>query len=356
MKLRSHSQSFIPLWLILLFTVTCLSTAIDTISAGQSLTSKQTLISRGGKFALGFFSPGNSDKYYVGIWYNHISVQHKTYVWVVNRNSPVSYRSELKLLENGNLVLVESYTTKSIWSTNTTANSMSSSQAVLKNDGNFLLRNSESDVYWQSFDHPTDTFLPGGWLGYNNRTKESQRLTSWKNVNDPAEGIYSLELDPAGDQYHIRWNKTEQYWSSGQWNGKIFSKVPEMEMNYIYNFSYFTYDVYKSSNITTRFVMDITGQGKQLTWDATSEQWFLIWSRPRQQCEVYAYCGAYGVCNQNAFTSCKCMEGFEPRSYTDWNMAGFSYGGCVRKKPLKCRKDEFSLMSEGKQSIRREKF
>ncbi|KAL5731132.1 hypothetical protein ACHQM5_003890 [Ranunculus cassubicifolius] len=330
----------------------------DTISAGQSLFSNQTLISKQGNFELGIFSPGNSQNYYIGIWYKKISVTNKTYVWVANRDAPLTdpNSSELKLLENGNLVLYDQ-SKKVVWSSNTTSNAMNSSRVVLRDNGNLVLTNGvrDSDVYWQSFDYPSDTWLPGGRIRYDNRTRKSQLLISWKTANDPSEGVYSLELDPIEEQYLIKWNRSEQYWTSGAWNGQIFGGVPEMRSNYIYNFSYvnnvnesyFTYDVYNSS-IVSRFVMDLSGQIKQLSWDGTSQRWFLFWSQPRQQCEVYAFCGAFGLCNQNGLPSCKCMEGFEPKSQTDWNMADYSSGGCVRKRSLECEKDEFYLMSNVK--------
>ena len=55
----------------------------DTILQGQSITTSQTIISAAGNFELGFFSPGNSTNYYVGIWYKKVSNQ--TIVWVANR-------------------------------------------------------------------------------------------------------------------------------------------------------------------------------------------------------------------------------------------------------------------------------
>ena len=56
----------------------------DTILQGQSITTSQTIVSVGGEFKLGFFSPGNSTKYYVGIWYKKVSEQ--TILWVANRD------------------------------------------------------------------------------------------------------------------------------------------------------------------------------------------------------------------------------------------------------------------------------
>lgn len=330
--------------------------AADILSSGKSLTSTQTLISKDGNFELGFFQPGNSQSYYIGIWYKKISVQNRTYVWVANRNAPLTNlaSSELKLLEDGNLVLY-SQSKNEVWSTNTTSNAMNSSQAVLGDDGNFVLRNGvgPNDVYWQSFDHLSNTWLPGGKIKYDNITKSPQFLTSWRNPNDPSDGLFSMELDPIENSYIITRNHSQQYWNSGPWNGKIFRDVPEMRSNFIYNFSYeanvnesyFTYSVYNTSLIS-RFVMDLSGQIKVLTWDFQNKNWFLFWSQPRQQCVVSAFCGAFGVCKQDVLSVCECMEGFRPQSQTDWDMGDFSSGGCVREKPLQCgEKDSFLTMS-----------
>ncbi|KAF5191597.1 G-type lectin S-receptor-like serine/threonine-protein kinase [Thalictrum thalictroides] len=359
----ARSQTWCFLFFFFSFSYFC--AAADTISSGQSLTQNQTLISNGGNFELGFIRPGNSLNYYIGIWYKKVSVQNKTLVWVANRNSPITpdhlSTSEFKLLDDGNLVVLNQFKI-AVWSTNLTMSNnviMNSSQAVLKDDGNLVLRNGlkESDIYWQTFDFPSETWLPGGKLKYDNRTKKPHLLTSWKNPNDPSEGLFSLELLPAGNEYVIRWNLTEPYWTSGAWNtqNQIFSGVPEMRLNYIYNFSYiqnenesyFTYSVYNSS-ITSRFVMDFSGQIKQLTWTENTQNWFLFWSQPRTQCEVYAFCGPFGVCSQKGFPFCTCMEGFEPRSSKDWNLNDFS-GGCVRRTSLECGdKDQFYTMSNVK--------
>ncbi|KAL5714080.1 hypothetical protein ACHQM5_016089 [Ranunculus cassubicifolius] len=347
MKLKCHAELFLSILLHFFSIVTNLSSATDSIFAGQSLTFNNSLISKGGTFKLGFFSPGNSSKYYIGIWYNQISLRNRTYVWVANRNTPVSDpSSELKLLDDGNLVLVDSSDHR-IWSTNTTSKAVTSSQVVLRDDGNLVLRKGvrESDVYWQSFDYPTDTWLPGGRVGYDNR-----RLTCWTSSDDPAEGSYSVELDHIGEQYLFKWNNTKAYWNSGQWNGHIFSKNPELGLNYIRNVSYennvsetyFTYNVYES--ITTRFMIDMWGQGGQYSWDATTQKWLQLWSEPGQQCEVYAFCGAYGICTENSLPVCKCMEGFEPQSPESWYQSHGYSSGCVRKTLTQCEDQSTFLM------------
>lgn len=168
--------------------------------------------------------------------------------------------------------------------------------------------------------------------------------------------MFSLELDPNGSQYIIKWNRSIQYWTSGAWNGKIFSLVPEMRLNYIYNFSYvdnknesyFTYNLYDNT-IISRFIMDYSGQVKQLTWLENTKQWNLFWSQPRQQCEVYAFCGAYGAC-QNSLPFCNCLPGFQERNESDWSLSDYS-GGCGRQLNLNCgntstadgKKDKFLM-------------
>ncbi|KAK3018664.1 hypothetical protein RJ639_002806 [Escallonia herrerae] len=99
--------------------------------------------------------------------------------------------------------------------------------------------------------------------------------------------------------------------------------------------------------------MDVSGQIKQFTWLSSSGQWNLFWSQPRQHCEVYAYCGAFGACYPNSLPSCNCLTGFEPKSGHDWDLSDYS-SGCVRKNHLQCEsnstangeKDKF-LMNPG---------
>lgn len=272
-------------------------------------------------------------------------------VWVANREKPISDRfsSQLKILD-GNLVLLNESKIQ-IWSTNVNPAGSNSTHAVLLDNGNFVLRDGpkSSDPIWQSFDHPTDTWLPGGKLGIDKRTNTTQLLTSWKNPDDPSPGLFSLGIDPAGtSQYFLKWNSFEQYWTSGLWNGHAFAAVPEMRAdiikrtNYIHIFwfvnnvneSYFTYN-YKNNSTMSRFVLDFSGLLTQILWVESSKNWNIFWTVPRQLCQVYGYCGAFGVCNQNPVPVCSCLKGFVPRSDKEWKLSDYT-GGCVRKTQLEC--------------------
>ncbi|XP_068669333.1 G-type lectin S-receptor-like serine/threonine-protein kinase At2g19130 [Aristolochia californica] len=341
-------------FLLFLFSSKCyVSRAAETMGLGESLTGKQTLTSKGGNFELGFFKPGPSPKYYLAIWYKKVSKP--TAVWVANRETPLSDDSpQVRIAEDGNLVILDQ-SKGPVWSTNSSLIGSNSTVVELLDSGNLVLRHRSNStaIFWQSFDHPTDTWLPGGWLGFDKRTGETQLLTSWKSSEDPAPGPFSLELDPNGtSQYFIRWNRTLRYWTSGLWNGQIFSLVPEMRSTYNYNYSfettdkgnYFTYYVYDPSLIS-RFVMDLTGQIKQFNWFESSQQWNVFWSQPRAQCDVLPLCGPFGICNADGLPPCGCAQGFEPTSPNDWNLSDWS-GGCVRKSLLTCDdKDGFSLLT-----------
>ncbi|KAJ0265455.1 Bulb-type lectin domain-containing protein [Hirschfeldia incana] len=312
----------------------------DTISVDFTLSGDQTISSPGGTFKLGFFQPGTSSNFYIGMWYQQLPQQ--TILWVANRDQPVSDKntSVLKISE-GNLVLLEGNSHTPVWSTG--LNSSSAHDAVLQDDGNLVLRGESGSVLWQSFDHLSDTWLPGAKIRYDKRTKKSQRLTSWKNSEDPSPGLFSVELDES-TAYKILWNGSTEYWSSGPWNNqsKLFDSVPDMRLNDIFNYSffsnatesYFTYSMY-DSRIISRLVMDVSGQIKQTTWLSNNDQWNLFWSQPRQQCQVYAFCGSFGICNDKSQPFCQCPHGFRPKSPKDWDMRDYS-SGCVRKTELQC--------------------
>ncbi|KAG5551809.1 hypothetical protein RHGRI_010038 [Rhododendron griersonianum] len=345
MGVRTNSSFLFSLLFVLFtFNLPIISHGSDTISASQSLSGDQTLVSANGTFKLGFYDqPGNSSNYYICIVYNKVSL--RTIVWMANRDKPISdkYSSVLKIMD-GNLVLLNESQIP-IWSTNQNSAASSSVVAVLGDDGNLVVKDgfNSTQPIWQSFDFPTDTWLPGGKIAYNKRTKTHQNLTSWKNSEDPSRGLFSLSLKADTKEYVISWNETIQYRTSGSSIGQIFSLVPVMRLNYRYsnfsyvdneNESYFTYsmDDRHYPKIILRFVMGVMGQIMQLTWSETPGQWELLLSEPTEQCEVPALCGAFGACNYNDSTQhfCNCLKGFSPKSVGDYS------GGCARTTKLQC--------------------
>ncbi|KAK0598937.1 hypothetical protein LWI29_000892 [Acer saccharum] len=79
-------------------------------------------------------------------------------------------------------------------------------------DGNFVLKKSADDstggvteqILWQSFDSPTDCFLPGMKLGINLKTGQNWSLTSWLTDSIPTPGAFTLNWVPKERQLILR--------------------------------------------------------------------------------------------------------------------------------------------------------
>ncbi|KAK9156023.1 hypothetical protein Sjap_003503 [Stephania japonica] len=343
---KSMSCIFCSALLMFFFTSKTLlcSATNNNISSGQSLSGNQTIVSQNGNFELGFFTPGKSLKYYIGIWYREASVENRMVVWVANRDQPLNdlHSSELKLFGNGNLVLLNERKMP-IWSTNSTSKAFKSSSIVLGDDGNLVLSDG-SIILWQSFDHPTNVLLPGAKLGYNKRAKmAAQTLTSWRNSEDPAHGIYSVQSEGPDGNFEVRWNGSAAYWSTDAWNNNSFYSTIKLRsilnsLNFSFisneNESYFTFS-FKDKSVLDFVMLDLNGQLKSFFRVKGMKSWNLIWYQPILQCQVYGFCGDFGVCSENSLPVCRCLPGFEQRHPKDWDLLDFS-GRCVRETSLQC--------------------
>ncbi|KAL5731083.1 non-specific serine/threonine protein kinase [Ranunculus cassubicifolius] len=347
-------------FIIIILSLLCLfsysSHAANNLTQGQSLQDGDTLISTADTFTLGFFSPKNSTNRYLGIWYTKVSVQ--TVVWVANRETPILDRSGvLTFGRDGNLV-VRDGRGRELWSTsrNITVVTTSNVTATLMDEGNLCLffenevQNSIKAL-WQSFDEPTDTYLPGMRVNVRPRARPHY-FRSWKSESDPAIGNYSMGLDPDGLLEIVVWRGEEKYWRSGLWNGLIFIGVPNMTANYLYGFrvgqigerSFFSYTVNNSTEIL-RFRLRWDGLEEQMLWDQASRQWNTFWGQPRRACEYFNTCGPYGSCSTATSPMCSCVQGFVPKSRVEWDSGNWT-GGCVRRMELQCNRN-VSNVGEG---------
>ncbi|KAL5802697.1 hypothetical protein ACOSQ4_031002 [Xanthoceras sorbifolium] len=325
----------------LIFTFFCMQFSIvvdaasDNISQGQNITYLESIVSAGKIFELGFFTLRNSTNYYLGIWYHKISPQ--TIVWVANRDQPLKITSAVLTINNeGNLMIMDGRITYRV-----SENSLSqNTSAILLDSGNLVVRNENLDMLWQSFDYPSNTFLPGMKIGYNRKTGKVWSLTSWKNAEDPSLGTAELKMDPKQPKEYFLMSGSQIIWRSGVWlwDDSRFDLVPEMRLNYIYNFSfysdenetYFTYSV-KDSTIS-RLLLDTSGWVQQSNWLESQQSWFLFWAKPRENCNSYAYCGPFSSC-RNDRPDCLCLQGFRPSEILKrLNQSG----GCERRIPLQC--------------------
>ena len=340
------------------FLQTCISN--DTIMRRQSLRDGEVILSEGERFAFGFFSLGVSNLRYVGIWYAKISEQ--TVVWVANRDRPINDTSGLiKFSGRGNLCVYASVNrTEPLWSTNVSDSiSQPTLVARLSNTGNLVLLDTLTGRgYWESFDHPTDTFLPFMKLGFTRKGGLDRVLTSWRSPNDPGSGNRTLRMDRRGFPELILHKGTIQWWRTGPWTGLRWSGVPEMNRGYIFNNSFvnnqdevsFTYGVTDAS-VITRLLVNERGTIQRFTWIARDNRWNEFWSVPKEECDYYAHCGVNGFCDpiSSETFECTCLPGFEPKITRHWFLRDYT-GGCSRKNQTSlCReKDGFVKLTHAK--------
>ncbi|CAA2966838.1 G-type lectin S-receptor-like serine threonine-kinase LECRK3 [Olea europaea subsp. europaea] len=153
------------------------------ISLGSSLnaSTNSSWLSPSGLYAFGFYKITNG--YAVGIFI--AGIPEKTVVWTANRDDPVFPSNAILLLtDDGRLILQQ----EDRDDVNIVNPGQSVSSASLLDNGNFVLYDSSRRIRWQSFDHPTDTLLPG------QRLPAGEEILSSASETNPARGIFRLKM------------------------------------------------------------------------------------------------------------------------------------------------------------------
>ncbi|KAL4368183.1 hypothetical protein GQ457_05G029850 [Hibiscus cannabinus] len=327
--------------ILLIFSLSHFSFSADTITLDHFIQDNNdgVIVSADNIFALGFFSPGSSSDRYVGIWY--YKIPEKTVVWVANRDNPINDTSGvLRIDARGNLALFQGNQTLPLWSTNISTASAGNSFAQILDSGNLVLLQNDTGkaLLWQSSDYPTNTRLPFMKTGFNLRTGLNQSYTSWKSPNDPGVGNYSVRMNPGVSPQMVLYKGSVPLWRSGIWTGKMWSGIPEMAQNFLFNDTFvntddevsFSSDTINASFIA-RYVMNETGVTQRQLWNNASQRWIISFTTPNEQCDFYGHCGPNGYCNPYLDDfECTCFPGFEPKSPQTWLIRDGS-GGCVKK-------------------------
>ncbi|CAN4117433.1 unnamed protein product [Withania somnifera] len=327
------------------FCLFCL--AANIIRQGEILKDGDSISSPQGRFVLGFFSPvKNSKRSFLGIWYADDPM--KSVVWVANRNKPVSEGKGILTIEkDGNLVVKDTGNGHLLWSTNISSATRNSTTAFLRDSGNLVISNNSS-VLWESFQHPTDTYLPDMRLNLDPEGGERRFLTSWRSEIDPSPGRYSFGIDNRGSPQIVIWDGSNRRWRSGYWDGLLLKGVPNSKEVHLDSFMiyeegdrwYFTV-AYTSFNM--RLQMSWNGNVVQYRWDKDKGQWNPLQNLPSGGCDMYNFCGNFAKCDFSSSPVCLCLEGFVPKDSEQWNAKNWT-GGCVRKIDLKCQRNTSSVL------------
>ncbi|XP_038894415.1 G-type lectin S-receptor-like serine/threonine-protein kinase At4g27290 [Benincasa hispida] len=304
------------------------SIAAESIKAEQSIDDTQFIVSAAHKFELGFFNePKSSNNKYLGIWYK--GIPNNAVVWVANRDNPiVNSSATLKFKEDGNLVVVDQ-TGEAFWSSNS-ARSVRNPVAQLLDSGNLVLRDSDSsseDYEWQSFDHPSDTLLPGMKLGWDSKTGLNKKLTT-------GEFILSVDIDGLPQLAIRKGNKTIV--KGGPWFGHGGPKgSQDYVANFVYNASFeISFSFTDLTSGPSRLVLNSAGSLVHYAWRNEENDWHTSFTLEAEGCNDYELCGNFGVCSSSVTASCSCLDGFEERTTQNFS------DGCVRKDPEICGKGE----------------
>ncbi|CAM0901826.1 unnamed protein product [Alopecurus aequalis] len=331
------------LHLFILLLSICFCKSDDRLTPAKPLLPGDELVSNGGIYALGFFSLDNSTANpYVGIWYHDIP--ERTYVWVANRDNPISggLSGKLVLTNSSDLVLSDSEDVV-LWTTsNNVTTGFDGAVALLLDTGNFIVQLPNFTQVWQSYDHPTDTFLPGFRLWANYKTHTAVRIVAWKGSQDPSTGKFFLSVDPSTGFQFLMWRETSLHWRSGLWNGAQASD------KYGYMWSQIVDDgeeisiTYNMDNNSRRshVKLDYTGNVMLRIW--INQSWLALFQLPGDGCHHYSSCGPFGYCDSTVSTTgvCRCLDGFEPAYGLSVNFSR----GCVRKEALRCSGDQFLIL------------
>ncbi|KAI3712546.1 hypothetical protein L1987_71104 [Smallanthus sonchifolius] len=316
---------------------------LNNISDSRFLIDGDTLVSDTGIFELGFFPSGSSESRYLGIRYKKISVS--TLVWVANREQPLDSTSALvlKIMEPGILVLFKNMSM--IWSSNKTMESRNAT-AKLHDTGNLVLMDLDEKVLWQSFDYPTEHWLPGMKIGSDYSRGIEWHLSSWKSSQHPVVGEFTWGADIHGYPESKLKQGTRVILRGEPWRNQRFSRISEFNGNLTVTYNViinqqeasFAYNLENSSTMS-RITLSFSGKLESWMWVEAGMNWQLGASFSQDVCDTYNICSAYGSCIHNMTQqSCVCFDEtrFVPRSKRGWEMADWS-GGCVRRTQLECK-------------------
>ncbi|KAL0311075.1 UNVERIFIED_CONTAM: Receptor-like serine/threonine-protein kinase SD1-8 [Sesamum angustifolium] len=264
--------------------------------------------------------------------------------WVANRDEPVP-DSGVLLAIAGNGDLVISSAGRVVWSTNSSALAASPVLQLL-DTGNLGLVDGESEssaqgCIWQSFDYPTDTWLPGMRMIDDIDAGVEKYLISWKDWDDPSPGDSIFKIENQGLPQLVMFRGRMKRFRSGQWNVIHFSGVPHLpnaifkpEMVFKGGRLISVWEPYDSSSLK-RVTLDKSGIICLYIMNARKDKWNPVYPNPRDPCDEYSQCGPYGICRIDRAIKCECFKGFAPKSRQDWDIQDWS-DGCTRTRPLNC--------------------
>ncbi|CAN0898048.1 G-type lectin S-receptor-like serine/threonine-protein kinase CES101 [Linum grandiflorum] len=242
----------------LLFLATPSHQQSSTLMQGEGIgQGNRILMSENGMFVLQFNSVGDTllasmeqRNIYLGIWYDTNADYDLPPVWIANRNSPSNsqYAGFLTIdSKDGSLKILRydddhTYEIVIFAPGDAIYNHNYNSSLTLEDSGNLVLRRLNFDgsikqILWQSFDHPTDTLVPGMKLGINHRNGHIWSMTSSRTQVSAAIGSFTFGIDPNDTSQLMIWQWGKPIWKFVIWNN-VMNVSSNPLFDKLYNFSY----------------------------------------------------------------------------------------------------------------------
>jgi hypothetical protein len=328
MKKRHYLvMDFITLFLLVSAFFTASAQQIQSnVSRGSSLspTTNSTWLSHSGLYAFGFYKQGNG--YSVGIFI--AGIPEKTVVWTANRDDPpVSSDATLLFTSDGRLVLELAQEQVAV-----VADSSGSASASMLNSGNFVIYNSDQEIIWQSFEHPTDTILT------SQRLLAGHELISSISDTQHSTGIFRLAMQTDGNlvQYPVGAQSVQvqnAYFATGT-DGSGNNVTLNLDADghlYLLNGTSFNIKNLTDGGYPTEetiYLVRLDAAGIFRLYSHNLKQngnWSIVWSSSSDECDPKGLCGLNGFCVPNDLKAeCVCLPGFEMVQQGNWT------AGCAR--------------------------
>ncbi|KAJ6929085.1 hypothetical protein NC652_013065 [Populus alba x Populus x berolinensis] len=289
-------------------------------------------MSPSGLYAFGFFR--QRDGYSIGVFLSGISL--KTVVWAARRDdAPVPSNATLLFTSDGRVVLTSAQGGR----TSIVSASQPASLASMSDSGNFVLYNSDREIIWQSFDHPTDTLLPTQQL------RAGAELVSPVSETELSAGIYRLKMQTDGNlvQYPVNTpdTATYAYFASGTNGDDVTLNLDPDGRLYLLNSTGFNIKNIADGGYPTKetiniMKLDADGIFRLYSQNLTlNGNWSAVWNSTRDKCQPKGSCGLNGYCvvkDQEA--ECICLPGFKFVTQGNWT------SGCERDFDAESCKDK----------------
>ncbi|KAL6620065.1 hypothetical protein ACP70R_035204 [Stipagrostis hirtigluma subsp. patula] len=277
------------------------------------------LQSSDGTFSCGFYKI-YADAFTFSIWYSN-SVD-EAVVWTANRGNPVhSWGSAITLRKDGVMVLTD-YDGTVVWQAD--GRSPNVQYAQLLETGNLVLKNSSGIIVWQSFDSPTDTFLP------TQHISATKKLVSTTQLHVPGhyffrftdQSILSLIYDDTNVS-GIYWPDPDYQYYENNRNHYNSTRVASLDdsgeflsSDFAKNQALVASD--RATGINRRLTLDYDGNLRLYSLNNSDRSWTVTWIAQAQPCMIHGLCGPYGICHYSPTPTCSCPPGYQMADPGNW--------------------------------------